>query len=115
MSTSANEDLSQSTETHNFQAEVTRLLDIVARSLYSDKEIFLRELVSNSSDACDKLRYESLTDPSLSDGDGGLNITITANIKARTLTISDNGIGMSDQELIENLGTIARSGTANFV
>jgi molecular chaperone HtpG len=115
MSTSANEDLSQSTETHNFQAEVTRLLDIVARSLYSDKEIFLRELVSNASDACDKLRYESLTDPSLSDGDGDLNITITANIKARTLTISDNGIGMSDQELIENLGTIARSGTANFV
>ena len=115
MSTSANENPSQSTDTHNFQAEVTRLLDIVARSLYSDKEIFLRELVSNASDACDKLRYEALTDPSLSEGEGDLGITITSDTKSRTLTISDNGIGMSDEELIENLGTIARSGTAAFV
>ncbi|MFT5180922.1 MAG: molecular chaperone HtpG, partial [Alphaproteobacteria bacterium] len=115
MSTTADDSTPQTAETHSFQAEVTRLLDIVARSLYSDKEIFLRELVSNASDACDKLRYEALTDPSLLDGDGDLKITITANAKARTLTIADNGIGMSHQELVDNLGTIARSGTAAFV
>ena len=114
MSTAADESAPKA-ETHNFQAEVTRLLDIVAHSLYSDKEIFLRELVSNSSDACDKLRYEALTDAALLDGDGLLKITITPDAKARTLTVADNGIGMSHQELVDNLGTIARSGTAAFV
>lgn len=114
MSTAA-DDSTPKAETHSFQAEVARLLDIVAHSLYSDKEIFLRELVSNSSDACDKLRYEALTDPSLLDGGGDLNITITPDAKKRTLTVADNGIGMSHQELVDNLGTIARSGTAAFV
>jgi len=114
MSTATGESTPKS-ETHSFQAEVARLLDIVAHSLYSDKEIFLRELVSNSSDACDKLRYEALTEPGLIDGDGDLSITITADTKARTLTVADNGIGMSHQELIDNLGTSARSGTAAFV
>ena len=115
MSTAGDESTPQSAETYSFQAEVARLLDIVARSLYSDKEIFLRELVSNASDACDKLRYEALTDPSLIDGDSDLKITLTADTKARTLTIADNGIGMSQQELVDNLGTIAHSGTAAFV
>jgi molecular chaperone HtpG len=115
MNTAADESAGESAETHTFQAEVARLLDIVAHSLYSDKEIFLRELVSNASDACDKLRYEALTDPSLLDGDGDLSITIATNAKARTLTVTDNGIGMSHQELVDNLGTIARSGTAAFV
>ncbi len=115
MNTAADEKAGESAETHTFQAEVARLLDIVAHSLYSDKEIFLRELVSNASDACDKLRYEALTDPSLLDGDGELAITIAADAKARTLTVADNGIGMSHQELVDNLGTIARSGTAAFV
>ncbi|NKB47966.1 MAG: molecular chaperone HtpG [Alphaproteobacteria bacterium] len=115
MSAAADKNTPKTAETHDFQAEVARLLDIVVRSLYSDKEIFLRELVSNASDACDKLRYEALTDAALLDGDGDLKITISADPKARTLTIADNGIGMSDQELVDNLGTIARSGTAAFV
>jgi len=115
MSTATDEGTPKTAETHSFQAEVARLLDIVAHSLYSDKEIFLRELVSNSSDACDKLRYEALTDASLIDGDGDLKITITPDAKARTLTVADNGIGMNHQELVDNLGTIARSGTAAFV
>ena len=115
MNTASDESAGESAETHTFQAEVARLLDIVAHSLYSDKEIFLRELVSNASDACDKLRYEALTDPSLLDGDGDLNIAISTDAKARTLTVTDNGIGMSHQELVDNLGTIARSGTAAFV
>lgn len=112
MSTAADE---TAPESHSFQAEVARLLDIVAHSLYSDKEIFLRELVSNASDACDKLRYEALTDPSLVGDSGDLKIIITADTKARTLTVADNGIGMNQQELVDNLGTIARSGTAAFV
>ena len=115
MSTATDDRNGNTAETHNFQAEVARLLDIVAHSLYSDKEIFLRELVSNASDACDKLRYEALTDPALLDGDSDLKITITPNAKARTLTVADNGIGMSHQELVDNLGTIARSGTVAFV
>ena len=100
-------------ETFTFQAEVSKLLDIVARSLYSDKEIFLRELISNASDACDRLRYLSLTDPKLLDG--SLKITIAADKKAKTLSVSDNGIGMNRTDLTETLGTIARSGTQNFV
>ena len=87
MSTAADESTPNTAETHEFQAEVARLLDIVARSLYSNKEIFLRELVSNASDACDKLRYEALTDPALLDGDGDLKITLSTNAKARTLTL----------------------------
>lgn len=99
----------------NFQAEVSKLLDIVAHSLYSNREIFLRELVSNASDACDKLRYASLTDPTLLEGGSGFQIRLKVDSEAQTLTVSDNGIGMSHDEMIENLGTIARSGTQAFV
>ena len=102
-------------EKFTFQAEVSKLLDIVARSLYSQKEIFLRELASNASDACDKLRYAVLTDPSLSDGEGDFRIILGVDAKAKTLSISDNGIGMSNEELIETLGTIAKSGTEAFL
>lgn len=98
-----------------FKAEVSRLLDIVVHSLYSEKEIFLRELISNASDACDKLRYEALTRPELTGDDPDFGITITIDKKARTLTVSDNGTGMTRDELVENLGTIARSGTSAFV
>ncbi len=104
-----------SQETKSFQAEVSRLLDIVAHSLYSEKEIFLRELISNASDACDRLRYAALTEPALAEGDAEYRVTITPDKAARTLTIADNGIGMNREELIDNLGTIARSGTAAFV
>jgi molecular chaperone HtpG len=102
-------------ETRSFQAEVSRLLEIVAHSLYSEKEIFLRELISNASDACDRLRYAALTEPGLAEGDAGYRVVLTPDKSARTLTIADNGIGMNRDELIENLGTIARSGTAAFV
>ena len=102
-------------ETRSFQAEVSRLLEIVAHSLYSEKEIFLRELISNASDACDRLRYAALTEPTLAEGDTNYRVVLMPDKKARTLTVSDNGIGMNREELIENLGTIARSGTAAFV
>ena len=102
-------------ERFGFQAEVSRLLDIVAHSLYSEKEVFLRELVSNASDACDRLRYAALTEPELLGEDKDLGIRILADKDAGTLTVADNGIGMSRDDLIENLGTIARSGTAAFL
>src|SRR5213075_80052 len=102
-------------ETRSFQAKVSRLLDIVAHSLYSEKEIFLRELISNASDACDRLRYQALTRPELTGDDAAFRVVLTPDKAARTLTVADNGIGMSHDELIENLGTIARSGTAAFV
>ena len=97
-----------------FQTEVSKLLEIVAHSLYSHKEIFLRELVSNASDACDRLRYQALTRPELASG-GDFKVTIAIDKKAKTLSIVDNGIGMTREELGENLGTIARSGTQAFV
>ncbi len=102
-------------ETLSFQAEVSRLLDIVANSLYSHKEIFLRELISNASDACDRLRYTAIAQPDLIADDPDFRIRITAEKAGRRLTVSDNGIGMNRDELVENLGTIARSGTAAFV
>ena len=102
-------------ETLTFQAEVSRLLDIVANALYSEKEIFIRELVSNAADACDRLRYAAITQPELVEGDADYAIMLTTNKDARTLTFSDNGIGMSRAEIIENLGTIARSGSSAFV
>jgi len=104
-----------SEEKLSFQAEVSRLLDIVANSLYSHKEIFLRELISNASDACDRLRYVALTEPGLMAEDPDFAITLQIDKKARTLSVADNGIGMGRQDLIDNLGTIARSGTAAFV
>lgn len=102
-------------DTHAFQAEVSRLLHLMVHSVYSDREIFLRELISNASDACDKLRYESIANPDLIGPDERLKITITPDKAAGTLAVTDNGIGMDRQELIENLGTIARSGTRAFL
>ena len=102
-------------EKMQFQTEVSRLLDIVANALYSNQEIFLRELISNASDACDKLRYLSLTDGDLLKDDSELKIRLTVDKDAKTLTIADNGIGMNRDEVIENLGTIAKSGTASFL
>jgi molecular chaperone HtpG len=102
-------------ETHSFQAEVAQLLHLMVHSVYSESDIFLRELISNASDACDKLRYESIASPELM-GDGApLAIRITPDEAAGTLTIADTGIGMDRQELIDNLGTIARSGTRAFM
>src|SRR6185295_7043606 len=99
-----------------FQAEVAKLLDIVVHSLYSNREIFLRELISNASDSCDKLRYQALTNGKLlEDGGSGFEIHLAADKDAKTLTISDNGVGMNHDELIANLGTIAKSGTAEFL
>lgn len=108
-------DQQKTDETLTFQAEVSRLLDIVAHSLYSQKEVFLRELISNASDACDRLRYAAITAPELSAGDADYRITLALDPAARTLTIADNGIGMGREELVGNLGTIARSGTRAFV
>ena len=102
-------------ETMQFQAEVSKLLKIVANSLYSQKEIFLRELISNASDACDRLRYEALTNSELLGGDSNFRVTLSVDPKAKTLTVSDNGIGMTRDELIDNLGTIARSGSAQAI
>ena len=99
----------------SFQAEVSRLLHIVANSLYSEKEVFLRELVSNASDACDRLRYLALTAPELTEDDPEFRIVLSVDKKGRGLTVADNGVGMDREELIENLGTIARSGTQAFV
>ena len=98
-----------------FQAEVGRVLQIVARSLYSHKEIFLRELISNASDACDRLRFLALTDSSLLGTEGAFKVTLGVDKSARTLTVADNGIGMGRDELVENLGTLARSGTQGFL
>jgi molecular chaperone HtpG len=102
-------------ETLSFQAEVKQLLNIVVHSLYSNKEIFLRELVSNASDAADKLRFEGLSDSALYENESELKIRVSFDDKARTITISDNGIGMSRDEVIDNLGTIAKSGTREFL
>ncbi|HEX3347363.1 MAG TPA: molecular chaperone HtpG [Acetobacteraceae bacterium] len=104
---------SATVERHDFGAEVGRLLDLVVHSLYSDREIFLRELVANAADAIDRRRFESLTDPALALPDGA-KVRIVAHKPGKTLTISDDGVGMTRDELISNLGTIARSGTRNF-
>jgi molecular chaperone HtpG len=101
-------------ETLGFQAEVKQLLHLMVHSLYGNKEIFLRELVSNASDACDKLRFEAIGDPALLDGDPDLKIRVDYDVAARTITISDNGIGMSREEVIDHIGTIAKSGTREF-
>jgi molecular chaperone HtpG len=101
-------------ETLGFQAEVKQLLQLMIHSLYSNKDIFLRELISNASDAADKLRFEGLSDPALFEGDSELKIHVAFDRDARTLTISDNGIGMNRQEVIDHIGTIAKSGTHEF-
>jgi molecular chaperone HtpG len=102
-------------QTMGFQAEVRQLLKLMIHSLYSHKEIFLRELISNASDACDKLRFEALAKPELLEGGGELAIVIDVDAKAHTLTITDNGVGMTRAEATEHLGTIAKSGTAEFL
>ena len=101
-------------QTMGFQAEVKQLMHLMIHSLYSNKEIFLRELVSNASDACDKLRFEAIDQPALLDGEGALHVRVDFVKAARTITISDNGVGMSRDEAVANLGTIARSGTREF-
>ena len=102
-------------ETKGFQAEVSQLLDLMIHSLYSNKEIFLRELVSNASDALDKLRFQAVSDPSLTEDDPDLAIRIHVDQEARTVSVSDNGIGMTRDDIVTQLGTIARSGTAEFL
>lgn len=102
-------------ETRGFQSEVKQLLHLMIHSLYSNKEIFLRELISNASDAADKLRFRALSAPELYEGDGELRVRLSCDKEKRTLTLSDNGIGMSRDEVIENLGTIAKSGTKAFL
>src|SRR5437016_1745070 len=106
------------TETHKetlgFQAEVKQLLDLMVHSLYSNKEIFLRELISNASDAIDKLRFDALSKPELYENDSDFKIRVAYDKEARTITVSDNGIGMDRQDVIKNIGTIAKSGTREF-
>src|SRR6201987_2758140 len=101
-------------QTHGFQAEVRELLQLMIHSLYSHKEIFLRELISNASDANDRLRFAAIADPALLSEGAELDIKIDADSKAGTITIRDNGIGMSREDAIAHLGTIAKSGTAEF-
>src|SRR6478672_2224866 len=98
-------------ETFQFQAEARQVLDLMIHSLYTNKEIFLRELISNASDALDRLRFEALSQPDLIDKDERLEVVIEADPKEKTITIHDNGIGMSRDEVIANIGTIAKSGT----
>ena len=102
-------------QTQSFQAEVRQLLDIVIHSLYTDKEIFVRELISNASDSLEKLRLKQLTENSVFEADLPLEISITTDEEAKTITFSDHGIGMNRQELSDNLGTIARSGSKEFL
>src|SRR5688572_21407 len=107
-------DATTTRETLGFQAEVKQLLHLMVHSLYSNKEIVLRELVSNASDACDKLRFEAMSDAALFEQDAEPRIRVAFDPAARTVTISDNGIGMSREEVVTHLGTIAKSGTREF-
>src|SRR5262249_54466378 len=102
-------------ETHAFEADVAKLLHLMVHSVYSDKDIFLRELISNAADACEKLRYEAIANPALLGDDPQPRVTLRADADARRLIIEDNGIGMTAQEMVEALGTIARSGTKAFM
>ena len=104
-----------SAEKHAFKAEVNKILDLMVHSLYSNKEIFLRELISNASDAIDKARYAALTDSAVAEGGDEWQIELIADKDAGTLTVRDNGIGMNEEEAVEALGTIAHSGTKEFI
>ena len=108
-------DDTQKTEKFEFQAEVREVLNLMIHSLYSNREIFLRELISNASDACDKLRFEALQNEKLLGGDSELKIEVEIDEDAGLVTVRDNGIGMSKQDVVENIGTIARSGTRKFL
>jgi molecular chaperone HtpG len=101
--------------TYKFEAETERLLELLTHSIYSNKDIFLRELISNSSDAIDKARIKSITDVNYLSGDSVFKIKITPDVKNHTITLEDNGIGMTKTEMIEHLGTIAKSGTKDFI
>ena len=105
----------QETHTHAFQADVARLLHLMVHSIYSDKDIFLRELISNAADACEKLRYEALSDAKLNPNGGAFTIKIVIDKANKQLLIEDNGIGMNQEELVQALGTIANSGTRAFL
>ena len=107
--------MSQNQETRGFQSEVKQLLQLMIHSLYSNKEIFLRELISNASDAADKLRFKALSNPALYEGDGDLRVRVSFDADKSTITISDNGIGMTREQVIDHLGTIAKSGTKEFL
>src|SRR5260370_9858776 len=102
-------------ENRAFDADVARLLHLIAHSVYSDKEVFLRELISNAADACEKLRYEAIARPELLGDDPALRITLSIEAEKKCLTVEDNGIGMSRDELVQGLGTIAHSGTQAFM
>ena len=110
-----NKDKKEKKESLSFQAEVSKLLDLVANSLYSEREIFLRELISNSADACEKIRYQALSKKNLLENNKDFKINIRVSKKRKIIQIEDNGIGMSKKELMDNLGTIARSGTNKFI
>ena len=100
---------------HKFSAEIAKVFKLVVNSIYENKDIFLRELISNASDACDKFRYKAALDNKLTQAAKDLRITVSVNKKEGTITVTDNGIGMSKDELINNLGTIAKSGTEDFI
>src|ERR1700756_3269195 len=102
-------------ETRAFEADVSRLLHLMVQSVYSDKDVFLRELISNAADACERLRYDAIANPALLGDDAKARITIAIDADKRELTVEDNGIGMNHDELVDALGTIARSGTKAFM
>src|SRR5690606_16436329 len=108
-------DRESAAESRVFEADVAKLLQMMVHSVYSDKDVFLRELISNAADACERLRYEAISDPALLPDDTKPQITLTIDAEARQLTVEDNGIGMSHDEMVDALGTIARSGTKAFI